>query len=181
MANAFGLDMGFHDNTSDEQEGLRVITFPASAQYVNSQKNNENRAYLFTTMCLNALLQDDRAPHEMMISQTLKSHVASRAVIDFCAMLGICISVRGLYDREEIIVRNRKDDSLVPPDLSVVAIAWDSDVMKPTKNFVGRDYVPFCVASSVGDQEQDTETEFQDKMDGLEGPQDEGDYGRPTP
>ena len=72
-------------------------------------------------MRLNALLKDDyRAPHEMMISQALKSHGTSRVVIDFCAMLGMCITERGRYDREEVIVRCRKDDSLIPPDLSVV-------------------------------------------------------------
>ena len=78
-----------------------------------------------------------RAPHEMMISQDLKSHGTSSVVIDFCAMLGICISERGRYDHEEIIVRNRKDDSLIPPELSVVAVAWDNNDMKPAMNLVG--------------------------------------------
>ena len=91
-------------------------------------------------MCLNALLKDDyRAPHEMMISQHLKSHGMSRVVIDFCDMLGICISERRRYDREKIIVRNRKDDWLIPSDLSVVAVAWDDNDMKPTMNLVDQD------------------------------------------
>ena len=151
LANVFGLDMGFRDNTTDEEEELPATNSRASAQQESSQKKYENRSYFLTTMYLNALLQDDyRAPHEMMISQTLKSHGTSRVVIDFCAMLGICISERGRYDREEIVVRNRKDHSLVPPGLSVVAVAWDNNDMKPTMNLVGQDYVPFCAASSVG-------------------------------
>ena len=151
LVNAFGLDMSFRDSTTDDKDGLRAMNSPASAQYANSQKNNENRAYFFTTMCLNALLQDNyRAPHEMMIWQTFKYHDTSRVVIDFCAMLGICISKRGRYDREEIVSQNRKDGSLVPPDLSVVAVAWDDNDMKPTMNLVGQDYVPFCAANSVG-------------------------------
>ena len=65
-------------------------------------------------------------------------------------MLGICISGSRRYDREDIIVRNRKDDSLIPPDLSVVPIAWGNNDMKPTMNLVGQDYVSFCAGSSVG-------------------------------
>ena len=42
--NAFGLDMGFRDNTVDENEGFPAMSSPASAQYANSQKNKENRA-----------------------------------------------------------------------------------------------------------------------------------------
>ena len=52
-------------------------------------------------------------------------------------MLGICITDRGRYDRQEVIVRKRKDDSLIPTDLSVVAVAWDNSDMKPTMNLVG--------------------------------------------
>ena len=47
-------------------------------------------------------------------------------------------------------MRNRKDDSLVPPDIYVVAFAWNNNDMKPTMNLVGQDYVPFCAANSVG-------------------------------
>ena len=66
-------------------------------------------------MFLHALLKDvDRAPYEMTISQALKFHGSSRVVVDFCAMLGIYISERGRFDREETIVLNRKDDSLIP-------------------------------------------------------------------
>ena len=104
LANAFGLDMGFRDNTTDEQDELPVMNFPASTQYANSQKNNENRAYLFTTLCLNALLQDDyRAPHEMIIPQELHrqrrccephcSHSARERVGGACA--GDCHRRRG--------------------------------------------------------------------------------------
>ncbi|CAN0031584.1 unnamed protein product, partial [Ascophyllum nodosum] len=104
-----------------------------------------------------------------MISQALKSQGTSRVVIDFCAMLGICISERGRYDREEIIVRNRKDDSLIPPELSVVAIAWDNNDMKPTMNLVGQDYVSFCAVSSVGIRDQtlrlSPESEWMDLKD----------------
>ena len=38
LANAFGLDMGFRDNTTDGQDELPVMNFPASTQYGNSQK-----------------------------------------------------------------------------------------------------------------------------------------------
>ena len=151
LANAFNLDMGFRDDTAGEEKGRPVAKSRFSAPYANGHKNNEKKAYFSTTVCLKALLKDNYwAPHEMMISQALKSHGTSRVVIDFCAMLGICISERERYDREEILVRNRKDDSLIPPDLSVVAVAWDSNHMKLTMNLVGQDYVSFCAASSVG-------------------------------
>ena len=104
LANAFDLDMGFRDDTAGEEEGLPVAKSRFSAPYANGQRNNENKAY-FLTVCLNALLKDDyRAPHEMMISQAVKSHGTSRVVIDFSAMLGICISERERYDREDISV-----------------------------------------------------------------------------
>ena len=170
LANAFDLDMGFRDDTAGEEEGLPVAKSRFSAPYANGQKNNEKKAYFLTTVCLNALLKTDyRAPHKMMISQALKSHGTSRVVINFCAMLGICISERERYDREEILVRNRKDDSLIPPDLSVVAVAWDNNDMKPTINLVGQDYVSFCAASSIGIRDKtlrlSPETEWMDLKD----------------
>ena len=145
MANAISLDMGFLNDTAGEEEGRPDTVSRAWWQNANSEITDENRAYFLTTMCLNALLKDDRAPDEML-SQALKSHGTSRVVVDFYAMLGICISERGRYDREEIIVLNRKDDSLI----SMVAVAWDNNDMKPTMNLVSQDYVSFCAASSVG-------------------------------
>ena len=47
-------------------------------------------------------------------------------------------------------MRNRKDDSLISLGLSVVAVAWNNNDMKPTMNLVGQDYVSSCAASSVG-------------------------------
>ena len=102
-------------------------------------------------MCLNALLKGDyRAPHELVLSQALKSHGTSRAVTDFLAMLGLCTSERGRYDREEIVVGNRSDDKIVPKELSIVAAMWDNNDMKPTMNLLGQDYVSFVAASCVG-------------------------------
>ena len=85
----------------------------------------------------------------MIILQAFKFHGTSRVVIDFCAMLRICILERGRYHREEIVVRNRKDGLLIRTGLSVIAVAWDNNDMKFTMNLVGQDYVPFCPASSV--------------------------------
>ena len=60
MANAFGVDMGFRDDTAGKEEGLPATNSRTSAQDAISQKN-ENKAY-FLTMCLNDLLKDDSKP-----------------------------------------------------------------------------------------------------------------------
>ena len=106
-------------------------------------------------MCLNAVLMTNlRAPHEKVLSQAMKSLGISTSVINFCVMLGLCIAERGRYDREEIVVRNHKDNELIPKDVSGVAVAWDSDDMKPTMNLVGQDKISFCAPGSVGSRNE---------------------------
>ena len=149
LANAFNVDMGLAGAMND-QDPLPSSS-NAGARTGNTRKREHNRAYFLATMCLSALLrQDYRAPHELVMSQALKSHGTSRAVIDFLAMLGLCISERGRYDREEVVVRNFHDTTIVPPELSIVAAMWDNNDMKPTMNLLGQDYVSFIAASCVG-------------------------------
>ena len=150
MANAFSLDMGFRNDTAGEEEGHPDTISRARSQNANSEKTDENRAYFLTTMCLISLLKYDyRAPHEMMISQAWKSHGTSRVESTSVLCWGYA-SRRGSGITEEIIVRSRKDNSIIPPHRSVVPIAWNNNDTKPTMNLVGQDYVSFCAGSSVG-------------------------------
>ena len=149
LATAFNLDTGLAGPINDQDP--RPSSSIAGARTENIRKREHNRAYFLAIMCLSALLRKDyRAPHELMLSQALKSHGTSRVVIDFLAMLGLCISERGRYDREEVVVRNLKDATIVPPNFSIVAAMWDNNDMKPTMNLLGQDYVSFIAASCVG-------------------------------
>ena len=69
-------------------------------------------------------------------------------------MLTLCIAERGRYDREEIVLRNRKHNELISRDVSVVVEALDNNDIKPTINPVGQDNVFFCAACSVGSRNE---------------------------
>ena len=99
----------------------------------------------------------------------MKSLGISRSVIDFCAILGLCIAERGRYDREEFVLRNRKDNDLIPRDVSVVAEAWDNNDMKPMINLVGQENVSFCAACSVGSRNETLSLCPESKWLGLQG------------
>ena len=151
MAEVFGLDVGFGCKTERHDDGRTLRNSSKDTRLEIKRKNVANRAYFLTTMCLNALLMTNyRAPHEMVLSQTMKSLGIFRSVIGFCAMLSLCIAERGRYDREEIVLRNRKHNELISRDVSVVVEALDNNDIKPTINPVGQDNVFFCAACSVG-------------------------------
>ena len=108
--------------------------------------------YMLSTMFLKtALLGKCRAPHDLKLSQVLKSQGTTQMVIDFLANLGICMTDSERYNREILHVGSREDDRLLPPGLFPIAVAWDNNDVKPTMDVTpGAPYVPFIGATAVG-------------------------------
>ena len=74
MAEVFGLDLGFGCKTERHDDGRTLRKSSEDTRLENKRKNIANRAYFLSTICLNAVLMTNyRAPHEMVLSQAMKS------------------------------------------------------------------------------------------------------------